>query len=132
VARDYLQDQPILLGSQRLGPDLANIGVRQPDPVWHLKHLYAPVTVVKDSTMPPYRYLFEKRRIQQAPAPDALVLEGELSPEPGFEIVPTPEGRALVAYLLSLKSDVPLFEAPFSSVSRAPTASAGMNAAPTP
>jgi cbb3-type cytochrome oxidase cytochrome c subunit len=119
VARDYLQDQPILLGSQRLGPDLANIGVRKPDATWHLKHLYVPSQVVTNSTMPPYRFLFETRRVNQSPAADALVLDGELSPEPGFEIVPTDEAKALVAYLLSLKSDVPLFEAPFSALAGA-------------
>ncbi|MCU0770243.1 MAG: cbb3-type cytochrome c oxidase subunit II [Verrucomicrobia bacterium] len=133
VARDYLQDQPILLGWQRLGPDLANIGVRQPDPVWHLKHLYAPDKVVERSSMPPYRFLFEKRKIRQTPSPDALVLEGDLAPEPGFEIVPTGEAKALVAYLLSLKTDVPLFEAPFSAPAPAavPVASA-TNATPVP
>lgn len=115
VARDYLQDHVVMLGSQRLGPDLANIGVRKPDPVWQLKHLYAPASVVEGSTMPPYRFLFEKRRIQQAPSPDALVLQGDLAPEPGFEIVPTDKAKELVAYLLSLKSAVPLFEAPFSA-----------------
>jgi cbb3-type cytochrome oxidase cytochrome c subunit len=115
VARDYLQDQPLLLGSQRLGPDLTNIGVRQPDAAWHLKHLYAPTAVVEASSMPPYRYLFETRRIRQAPSPQALVLEGDLAPEPGFEIVPTDDARALVAYLLSLRTDIPLFEAPFTA-----------------
>lgn len=115
VARDFLQDQPVLLGSQRLGPDLANIATRQPDPIWHLKHLYAPDVVVTNSTMPPYRFLFEKRKIKQAASSDALVLDGELAAEPGYEIVPTDEARALVAYLLSLKSDVPLFDAPFTA-----------------
>jgi len=124
VARDYLQDQPILLGSQRLGPDLANIGVRKPDIQWHLKHLYAPTQVVTNSTMPPYRFLFERRRVNQAPAADALELEGDLSPEPGFEIVPTDEAKALVAYLVSLKSDVPLFEAPFTAAVTSPAVAA--------
>jgi cbb3-type cytochrome oxidase cytochrome c subunit len=133
VARDYLQDQPLLLGSQRLGPDLANIGVRQPDATWHLKHLYAPSLVVTNSTMPPYRFLFETRKIRQAPAPDALVLEGDLAPEPGMEIVPTIEARALVAYLLSQNSDVPLFEAPFSAPpSATPEVAAATNAPTTP
>ncbi|MCU0787082.1 MAG: ribosomal protein L7/L12 [Verrucomicrobia bacterium] len=131
VARDYLQDQPILLGSQRLGPDLANIGVRKPDATWHLKHLYAPDLVVTNSTMPPYRFLFETRQINQSPAADALVLDGDLAPAPGFEVVPTVEGRALVAYLLSLKSDVPLFEAPFSAPPGA-QAAAGTNTVANP
>jgi len=121
VARDYLRDQPLMLGSQRLGPDLANIGVRRPDARWHLTHLYAPNLMVTNSTMPPYMFLFEKQPIRQAPSPDALVLEGDLAPDLGFEIVPTDEARALVAYLLSLKSDVPLFEAPFTAPTVAAT-----------
>lgn len=128
VARDFLQDQPLLLGSQRLGPDLANIGNRQPDPTWHLKHLYAPNSVVTDSTMPPNRFLFEKRRVNQAPSSEALVFDGNLAVEPGYEIVPTDDARALVAYLLSLRSDVPLFEAPFTSPQAAASVAAATNA----
>jgi cbb3-type cytochrome oxidase cytochrome c subunit len=114
VAQDYLQDVPVLPGAQRLGPDLANIGIRQPDANWHLNHLYAPASVVPGSTMPPYRFLFEKRKIGRAPAPDALKLTGGFAPEAGFEIVPTDQARALVAYLQSLRADVPLYEAPMS------------------
>lgn len=119
VARDYLQDQPILLGAQRLGPDLANIGARQPGAAWHLKHLYAPDSMVPDSTMPPYRFLFETRKINQEPSADALALDRDHAPQAGYETVPTDDAMALVAYLLSLKSDVPLFEAPFTAPSAA-------------
>jgi len=114
VAQDYVWDNPVMLGSQRLGPDLANIGVRQPDAKWHLKHLYDPASVVENSIMPPYRFLFEKRKIGRQPSPDALELP-QGSVDPGYEIVPTDKARALVAYLLSLRSDVPLFEAPMSA-----------------
>lgn len=114
VAEDYLFDSPVMLGSQRVGPDLANIGVRKPDENWHLRHLYAPRMEVKNSTMPPYRFLFEKRRIERKPSPDALALPKELAPEPGFEIVPRPEAIALVGYLLSLRADTPLFDAPMT------------------
>jgi len=114
VAQDYLWDNPVMLGSQRLGPDLANIGVRKPDAQWQLNHLYAPASMVEGSTMPPYRFLFEKRKIGRQPSADALTLpEGAV--ETGYEIVPTDDARALVAYLLSLQSDVPLFEAPMSA-----------------
>lgn len=121
MAQDYLRDQPVMLGRLRIGPDLANIGVRmgagntnvEPGMVeYHLKHLYHPRTVVPKSVMPAYPYLFEKRRIEGAPSPRALKLEGEYAPEEGYEIVPTPDAEALVAYLLSLRSDVPLPEAP--------------------
>jgi cbb3-type cytochrome oxidase cytochrome c subunit len=114
VAEDFLFDYPLMLGSQRIGPDLANAGVRLPDPKWHLLHLYAPRTQVKGSMMPPYRFLFEKRRIERVPSADALVLPPELAPESGFEVVPKPEAKALVGYLTSLRADAPLFDAPLT------------------
>jgi cytochrome c oxidase cbb3-type subunit 2 len=121
VAQDYLGDDPVLLGSVRVGPDLANMGRRmgagdtnvQPAMVaYHLKHLYHPRTVMPGSVMPAYRYLFEKRRIAGAPSANALKLEGPFAPEPGYEIVPRREAQLLVAYLLSLRADISLPEAP--------------------
>jgi cbb3-type cytochrome oxidase cytochrome c subunit len=120
VALDYVFDNPVMLGSQRIGPDLANVGLRLPDANWHLRHLYAPDLDVKGSPMPPYRYLFEQRRIEWYPSPDALQLPPELAPPAGFEIVPRPEARALVAYLQSLKSDAPLIEMPVTPLLTAP------------
>lgn len=114
VAADYLYDQPVQLGNLRAGPDLANIGVRQPDMAWQLKHLYAPKSVNKDSTMPAFRYLFELRKIGAKPSPDALDLTGEFAPPAGYEVVPTTDAKNLAAYLTSLKANVPLFEAPFT------------------
>jgi cytochrome c oxidase cbb3-type subunit 2 len=114
VARDFLYDAPALVGSQRVGPDLSNIGLRNNDPIWHLVHLYSPGSKAPGSLMPPYRFLFEKQRIGLHPSPDALPLEGALAPEPGFEVVPRDEARALVAYLLSLRPDSALIEAPWS------------------
>jgi cytochrome c oxidase cbb3-type subunit 2 len=101
-------------GSQRVGPDLANVGSRLPDANWHLLHLYAPRIEAKASTMPPYRFLFEKRQIGHRPSPDALSLPGDLAPAPGYEIVPRPAAKALAAYLTSLRADAPLFDAPIS------------------
>jgi cbb3-type cytochrome oxidase cytochrome c subunit len=112
VAEDFLFDSPVMLGSQRIGPDLANVGGRLPDPNWHLLHLYAPRLEVQGSMMPPYRFLFETRRIERARSADALVLPPNLAPEPGYEILPKPEAKALVAYLISLRADAPLFDAP--------------------
>ena len=98
VAVDYLYDQPVLLGSLRAGPDLANIGVRAPDANWQLTHLYAPKAVVPNSTMPSFKFLFEVRQINSAPSPDALNLPKEFSAAAGFEIVPKPEAKQLAAY----------------------------------
>jgi cytochrome c oxidase cbb3-type subunit 2 len=109
-----------MLGSQRIGPDLANVGVRLPDPNWQLRHLYAPRTEAKESIMPPYPFLFEKRRIEGEPSPEALVLPRALAPEPGYEVVPTSEAKALAIYLMSLRADAPLFDAPLSGGAAAP------------
>jgi cbb3-type cytochrome oxidase cytochrome c subunit len=112
VAADFLYDNPTMLGSLRVGPDLANVGSRLPDANWHLRHLYSPQADVKGSAMPSYRFLFEKRRIQGQSSPDALQFQNEFAAPAGYEIVPRPEAKQLVAYLLSLHSDTPLFEAP--------------------
>jgi cbb3-type cytochrome oxidase cytochrome c subunit len=114
VAYDYLYDSPVMLGSQRIGPDLANVGARLPDAQWQLIHLYNPRIYVKGSTMPQYRYLFETRRITSSPSPDALRLPEEFAPASGYEVVPTADATALVAYLGSLRSSAPLFEAPYA------------------
>ena len=113
VARDYLYGSPAVLGSIRLGPDLANIGakdwrnesagetVKKParrDARWHLTHLYNPKAIDRESNMPPYRYLFTKRKISGQRSADAIDVETE----PGYEIVPKSEAKQLVAYLLSL------------------------------
>jgi len=116
VAHDFAYDETVQIGTRRSGPDLANVGMTKPALDWQLLHLYAPSSVVTGSTMPPYRFLFEKRMITRAPSPDALQLTGEFAPPAGYEIVPTPEARALAAYLVSLRSDVPLDEAPFTSL----------------
>ena len=61
--------------------------------------------------MPPFRFLYQKRKIGSKPASDALVLPKQFAVEPGYEVVPRPEARALVQYLLSLKANAPLPEA---------------------
>lgn len=124
VAQDYLYDSPVQPGGRRIGPDLANVGARLPDANWHYRHLYAPGIEVKDSKMPPYRYLFETRKVGREASPEALKLPPELAPAPGLEIVPRENARALVAYLLSLRADAPLFEAPLTP---SPSAGAATN-----
>jgi len=114
VAEDFLFDSPVMPGSQRVGPDLADLGARRPDANWHLRHLYAPRLEDKGSIMPPYRFLFEKRKIVRQPSPEALALPGDLAPGDGYEIVPRPAAKALVAYLTSLRADAPLFDAPMT------------------
>ena len=112
VARDYMNDRQVFLGVSRLGSDLTNVGVRQKDAQWYYRLLYSPKSVDPASTMPSYRWLFREQKIGGQVANNALKLEGRERPRPGYEIVPTAEGESLVAYLLSLKRDYNLAEAP--------------------
>lgn len=130
IAEDYLFDTPVMPGSQRVGPDLANVGVRQPDANWHLLHLYAPQFPVKGSTMPPYWFLFEKRKIGRIPSPEAMSLPAQVTPASDYEVVPTPEAKALVAYLVSLRADAPLFKAPLTALATPATATSTNRPAP--
>ncbi len=113
VARDYIREQPAFLGTMRTGPDLSNIGARQPDANWHHKHLYEPKTVTSWSIMPAFRYLYRMQKIEGQPSAEAVKgLSGPHAPPPGYEVVPTEEAKQLVAYLISLKRNFPLPESP--------------------
>jgi cbb3-type cytochrome oxidase cytochrome c subunit len=170
--RDYIFDRPVLLGKERMGPDLANIGKRgesqespapnapaaspaqspaaasqspaapapsaaaanaspatapaasaSPNPTgepplyseaWHHKHLYAPRSMnpdTRDSVMPAYQFLYEKRRISGERSADALHLTGADAPPAGWEVIPTYEAKCLVAYLMAQDQSHPLKEA---------------------
>ena len=112
VARDYIRDETAFLGSSRIGQDLSNVGVRQHEAAWHYLHLYRPSSLCAGSSMPSYSYLFNVRKIQGQRSDQALELSGEDAPKPGYEVVPTADAMNLVAYLLSLRHDYPLPEAP--------------------
>lgn len=112
VARDYIRQNPVFLGTMRTGPDLTNVGLRY-DAAWQHRHLYEPTTVIPGSIMPSFRYLYKVRKITGQPSRDAVQgLSGPYAPGPGYEVIPTAEAKALVAYLLSLKRNYPLPEAP--------------------
>tara|TARA_R110002167_G_scaffold134882_6_gene321188 strand:+ start:310 stop:876 length:567 start_codon:yes stop_codon:yes gene_type:complete len=101
LAGDYALEKPPLLGSQRTGPDLSNVGIRQPSDVWNLIHLYNPRAVVATSVMPAYSWYFQEKDAASAddivvPVPDAFKPEGKT-------IVATEDALNLVHYLQSLK-----------------------------
>jgi len=101
LAADYARENPPLLGSERTGPDLANVGARQPSDVWHLIHLYNPRAVVLRSVMPAYGWYFEAK--EHAEASDVVVPVPTTFAPAGKVIVATPDALALVRYLLSLR-----------------------------
>ena len=67
VARDYIFDQPHLMGTMRTGPDLANIGARQTSRQWHYLHLYNPQITSAGSVMPPFRLCSRRPRSVRSP-----------------------------------------------------------------
>jgi cytochrome c oxidase cbb3-type subunit II len=170
--RDYVFDQPVLLGEERMGPDLADLAkaapsaeqspaaspaaaAQSPSPAantaspkpgaggvppslappapaanpsptpnlngippayseaWHHRHLYSPRSMspdTRDSNMPAYQFLYEKRRLTGERSADALQLTGADAPPAGWEVVPTYEAKCLVAYLMAQDQSHPLKE----------------------
>lgn len=78
AAWETAQDFPQLWGTRRIGPDLAREAARHPAD-WQLVHLFDPQSVVPDSVMPPFPWLFD-----------------------GAAARPTQEAIDLVAYLRTL------------------------------
>lgn len=109
VARDYLREERVLLGSQRVGPDLRNLAARKNadgtefTADWLYRYLYDPALVSKESAHPRYAFLFKNQQVVGQPSAKALALPESHAPASGKEIIPTVRGEALVAYLQSLK-----------------------------
>ena len=101
VASDYAYSTPELLGTERTGPDLSNVGVRQPSEVWQSIHLYEPRALVNASIMPAYPWLFVAKD-HATPGDVVVSVPPEYAPK-GKVIVTTREEQDLVAYLESLK-----------------------------
>ncbi len=101
VAGDYALESPPLLGTQRTGPDLSNVGLRQPSSIWNLIHLYNPRAVVKSSVMPGYPWMFEEKL--SAASDDILVPVPDEYKTIHTVIVARQEALDLVNYIQSLK-----------------------------
>ena len=107
VAGDYAYDQPHLLGTMRTGPDLMNIGVRQPSEQWHLGHLYQPRAYMPGSIMPSYPFLFEAKAKAKADKDDVVVNLPQGYAPAGQVVVARPQAVDLVKYLQSLNRSYP-------------------------
>jgi cytochrome c oxidase cbb3-type subunit 2 len=106
VAADYFYDKPHLLGTMRTGPDLLNIGARQPSADWQLGHLYQPRAYTPGSIMPSYRFLFELKD-KADPGDKVVNLPPSYAPV-GQVVVARPEALDLVEYLLALDRTYPV------------------------
>ena len=58
LAAESKYDHPFQWGSKRTGPDLARVGQKYSNE-WHVQHLIAPRSVVKESIMPNYPWLLQ-------------------------------------------------------------------------
>lgn len=100
----FWRQSPSLLGSERTGPDLSNIGRRQPESAWHLIHLYNPRIVLKESIMPAFPWLFKEVDTASIGVNDVIVaVPKEFFDKPGKVIIASDGALQLVAYLQSLK-----------------------------
>lgn len=131
---DYAGEKFAHIGVNRMGPDLSNLGLRVENDYakggsaeqWLYRFLYNPrfEPERRDSTCPSFRFLFDEKKITGNPADEALPFSGEN----GEEIVPNPDARALVSYLLSLKKDHPVP----ASLDFSPAPSSSEEATPAP
>ena len=111
VPSDYSYDTIHLLGTMRTGPDLFNIGARQPSVDWHMTHLYQPRAVSPGSNMPAYPFLF--RDTDDLGDQTEVKISREYLPSLSSKyIVPTKEAVDLVNYLLSMDHTYPAEELP--------------------
>ena len=104
---DYAGASPPLLGTERTGPDLSTVGIRQPSVMWNLLHLFNPRSMVPESVMPGFPWYFEI--VDRPRAPDGASDYVLALPEPflpaGKVALPRCEALDLVAYLQSLRQE---------------------------
>ena len=105
---DFWRNTATLMGTERTGPDLTNVGTRQSSLAWNLLHLYQPRAVVDKSIMPAYTWLFAvKNEVGEGDV--EVIVPDEYRKGIVGKIVATTEALQLVSYLQSLKQ-APLFD----------------------
>jgi cytochrome c oxidase cbb3-type subunit 2 len=89
VSRDYIYDNPTMLGTMRTGPDLANIGVRNPSAPWHHTHLLNPRSANAWSIMPSFAFFYTREKVVGSRSDKALSLGREWTVNPGYRWKPS-------------------------------------------
>ena len=111
VPRDYILQDEVLLGHNRVGPDLANVGLREYSGEWLHKHLFMPQTVVEGSICQPSPFLY---KISKSPTESSIKTETIDKSE--LYIIPSLRANRIVSYLQSLHQDYQLPEIAFSDL----------------
>lgn len=110
VPRDYVLQEHVLLGNSRIGPDLANLGLREYSNEWMHQHLFEPQSLVSTSLCPPSPFLYNE--ISDPVDSDIEINSGNQQDSSRF-VRPTVRANRLVAYLQSLKQDYEFPEVSF-------------------
>ena len=114
VPRDYVLQDHVLLGNSRIGPDLANLGLREYSDEWLHQHLFEPQSMIPSSLCPPSPFLYDE--IDEPVHTDIEVTSVEDEDSTRY-IRPSLRANRLVAYLQSLKQDYELPEVAFVELS---------------
>tara|TARA_B110000305_G_scaffold227505_1_gene276251 strand:+ start:1192 stop:1866 length:675 start_codon:yes stop_codon:yes gene_type:complete len=128
VARDYVFQKNMQLGSLRIGPDLTNLGLREfkvegkkaSFEDWMYLMLRNPRILDSQNFMPSYSFLFNVKMRMAQKSSNTLVFpeNSTFSPDEGYEVVPSRRAEALVYYLKNLKQDYELPEMKFTGESK--------------
>ena len=109
MARDYVLQEHVMIGNTRIGPDLANLGLREHSDYWVHQHLFEPQSLVPDSVCPPSPFLYDvingevEGSIQVSSTEDDEVRH----------VFPSLRANRLVAYLQELRQNYELPEMSF-------------------
>lgn len=110
MPRDYVLQDHVMLGNTRIGPDLANFGLRENENKWLHQHLYEPQSVVSDSICPPSPFLYETSDSARDGSIEVPAPKGNGKPR---HILPSLRANGIVAYLKALEQDYELPEMSF-------------------
>ena len=115
--RDYILHDHVLLGNSRIGPDLANVGLREYTDEWLHQHLFEPQSIFPSSLCPPSPFLYQQ--IDEPVNTDIKIVSKEDAEETRY-VRPTIRANRLVAYLQELKQDYELPEVSFVETEEEP------------
>ena len=110
MPRDYVLQDHVMLGNTRIGPDLANFGLREHENNWLHQHLFEPQSVVPDSICPPSPFLYETTDGAKDGSIEVPAREENGEPR---HVVPSLRAPGIVAYLQGLNQDYELPEMSF-------------------
>jgi cytochrome c oxidase cbb3-type subunit 2 len=103
VPRDYILQKEVLLGHNRVGPDLANIGLRGYTREWLHKHLFNPQILAEGSICQPSPFLYD---VSNENSIGAINADNKADDNAStLFIKPSLRANRIVSYLESLKQD---------------------------